>query len=100
MAAECQDASKLPLSLRPDYGISVLQVYQQVARFLLEDKCSLDILTRTRGASGSLTRRQRQYDFIDLPSWVLIGATFVCLTGAFGQVFLGLTIQTLPSPRV
>ena len=70
LAAECQDTSKLPVSLRPDYSISVTQVYQQVARFLLEDKCSLAILTRIRGTSGSLTRRQRQYDFTDLPSWV------------------------------
>jgi hypothetical protein len=100
LAAECQDTSKLPVSLRPDYGISVAQVYQQVVRFLLENKCSLAILTRTRGPSGSLSRRQRQYDFTDLPSWVPDWSDFRVFNRAFGQVFLGSTIRTLPSPRV
>ncbi|PVH70822.1 HET domain-containing protein [Cadophora sp. DSE1049] len=70
LAAECQDASKFPESLLPDYGISVIQLYQKVARFLLERHRCLAMLTRTRGTSGSLTRRQRQYDLAGLPSWV------------------------------
>ncbi|PQE12520.1 Heterokaryon incompatibility protein [Rutstroemia sp. NJR-2017a BBW] len=70
LAAEFQNASELPDSLRPDYSMDVPQLYQRVAHFLLQHNSSLAILTRTRGTSGSLTRRQRQYNFAEFPTWV------------------------------
>ncbi|RDW58633.1 heterokaryon incompatibility protein-1 [Coleophoma cylindrospora] len=70
LAAECQDASKFPETLLPDYDISISQLYQKVARFLLKRSRSLAMLTRARGTCGSLTRRHRQYDLTGLPSWV------------------------------
>jgi len=69
LAAECGDASRIPDSIQPDYAADVTQIYQKAARFLLEQNCSLAMLTRAHATSGSLTRKQRIHDF-DLPSWV------------------------------
>lgn len=70
LAAECQDSSKFPDSLRPDYSMDVAQVYTRVARFLLDQNRSLAMLTCAHGTSGSISRQQRQYDLQALPSWV------------------------------
>lgn len=69
LAAECEDTSSIPDPIRPDYTMDVTQVYQKVARFLLEQNRSLTMLTRAHATSGSLTRRQREQD-LALPSWV------------------------------
>ncbi|KAF5621724.1 het domain protein [Fusarium sp. NRRL 25303] len=68
LAAECQ--STIPEPLRPTYDMSTTEVYQRVARFLLEKGGTLAILTRARGTigTGSLTR-QRQYQ-LEMPSWI------------------------------
>lgn len=70
LAADCQDISTVPRDLFPDYGISVKQVYLKVSRYLIKKTGSLALLSRTRGTDGSLTRRRRQYDFYDFPSWL------------------------------
>ncbi|KAI1397309.1 hypothetical protein F4819DRAFT_472441 [Hypoxylon fuscum] len=68
LAAENGDNS--PGQLRPDYNIHVTQLYQKVARFLLEQNGSLAMLTRTRGTRDSLDRLRRQHDIGNVPSWV------------------------------
>lgn len=70
LAADCQDISTVPRDLFPDYGISVKQVYLKVSRYLIKKTGSLALLSRTRGTDGSLTRRRRQCDFHDFPSWL------------------------------
>lgn len=69
LAAECQQSSQLPDALRPDYTVDVAQTYQSVTRFLLGRTSSPAILTRAYATPGSLSRRQRQWNLSDLPSW-------------------------------
>lgn len=70
LAADYEDISTVPRDLLPDYGISVKQAYLQVSRHLIRKTGSLALLTRTRGTDGSQTRRRRQYNFCDFPSWL------------------------------
>ncbi|KAF7540999.1 hypothetical protein G7054_g930 [Neopestalotiopsis clavispora] len=65
IAAEAHVPEYTSELLRPDYRLSVEQVYLRTARFLLQAKRSLAFLIRTRDIS-----RQHIYDFADLPSWV------------------------------
>jgi hypothetical protein len=69
LAAECQDSSKVPEALYPDYSVDVAQIYRKVAQFLIKSSSSLALLTRAHGTSGGLTRRQRLHDLAGLPSW-------------------------------
>ncbi|KAI0100210.1 HET domain-containing protein [Nemania sp. FL0031] len=68
LASECVDI--IPEPLQPDYGLDVAQAYKKIAVYLLQQRRSLSILTRTSGRSGSLGRRQRGHDLRTLPSWV------------------------------
>ncbi|RFN45476.1 het-6-heterokaryon incompatibility protein [Fusarium flagelliforme] len=68
LAAECQGTVELPKALRPDYSLEVTQLYQRVARFLMEKNESLAMLTRAKGLTGTETRNNRQHD-LALPSW-------------------------------
>lgn len=70
LAADYEGISTVPRDLLPDYGISVKQAYLQVSRHLIQKTGSLALLTRTRGTDGSRTRRRRQYEFCDFPSWL------------------------------
>jgi hypothetical protein len=69
IAAECQDPSRFPEALRPDYSADLTETYLKVARFLLENGSSLAILTRAHGADGCSMRKQRVHDLANLPSW-------------------------------
>ncbi|UZP38061.1 hypothetical protein NXS19_005877 [Fusarium pseudograminearum] len=69
IAAECQDPSRIPPALRPDYSVDVTETYLKVARFLLENGSSLAVLTRAHGSDSCSMRRNRVYDLADLPSW-------------------------------
>lgn len=68
LAVECQ--STIPEPLSPRYDISTAQLYQRVARYLLEKGENLAILTRSRGTTGSGNpiTRQRQHQ-LEMPSW-------------------------------
>ncbi|KAF3804702.1 hypothetical protein GCG54_00012191 [Colletotrichum gloeosporioides] len=68
LAAESRDPPGLPDSLRPDYSLSVAEVYLKVARYVLNEGSSLALLTRARGVDGSLTGQKRQHR-LDLPTW-------------------------------
>lgn len=70
LAAESRNPSHMPQVLRPDYKISVEQLYENVARFLLWQSKSLAILTRTSGWPNTWLRMQREHDLKALPSWV------------------------------
>lgn len=70
LATDYQDIPTVPKDLFPDYGIGVKQVYLKVSKHLIQKTGSLALLSRTRGTDGSLTRRRRQYDFYDFPSWL------------------------------
>lgn len=70
LAADYEDVCTVPRDLLPDYGISVKQTYLQISRHLIQKTGSLALLTRTRGTDGSRTRRRRQYEFHDFPSWL------------------------------
>ncbi|KAL6917405.1 hypothetical protein FSST1_008900 [Fusarium sambucinum] len=69
IAAECQNPSRIPPALRPDYSADLTSTYLKVARFLLENGSSLAILTRAHGADGCSMRRQRVHNLAELPSW-------------------------------
>lgn len=68
LASETQD-SDAPPALRPDYGLSVQQLFRNVAMFLFQRQLNLATLTRVSG-THSLCRRQRRYTFDGMPSWI------------------------------
>ncbi|KAI4863988.1 HET domain-containing protein [Hypoxylon rubiginosum] len=70
LATESLNAGGIPEPLRPDYKLSVEQVYQKVARYLLQQSRSLSILTRTSGGCNALIRRQYKHNLEHLPTWV------------------------------
>lgn len=70
MAAESQHSTALPEALIADYTVDVRHTYLKVARYLLENSRSLAILTRTRGTDMRLTRKRREHEMADLPSWL------------------------------
>ncbi|RGP65400.1 heterokaryon incompatibility [Fusarium sporotrichioides] len=69
IAAECQDPSRMPSALRPDYSADLTETYLKVARFLLENGSSLAILTRAHGTDGCSMRKHRVHSLPELPSW-------------------------------
>lgn len=69
VVVECQEASKIPGVLVPNYSLDMATLYQRVTRFLLGQRGSLAVLSRAHGIRGSVTMKQRQYD-LGLPSWV------------------------------
>lgn len=70
LAAETNDVLNIPEALRPDYHLDVEVVYRKTALFLLQQKRSLAIMTRTSGGCGSLMRKQRVHNLRNLPTWV------------------------------
>ncbi|KAJ8105648.1 hypothetical protein ONZ43_g7345 [Nemania bipapillata] len=70
LSAEGEEPSLLPEPLRPDYVSDTIQVYQKVTRYLLENRGSLAMLTRTRSTNDRFERDCRQYNLSALPSWV------------------------------
>ncbi|RBR26146.1 uncharacterized protein FIESC28_01037 [Fusarium coffeatum] len=68
LAAECHGTMGLPEELKADYSLEVTDLYQRVARFLMEQSQSLAMLTRAKGLPGTETRENRQHD-LALPSW-------------------------------
>lgn len=70
LAAETNDVLNIPEAMRPDYHLDVEVVYRKTALFLLQQKHSLAIMTRTSGGCGSLMRNQRVHNLRNLPTWV------------------------------
>jgi hypothetical protein len=70
LAAESTNPYTMPTALIPDYTIDLQQTYMNVTRYFLENEGSLAILTRTRGTQESISRKRRQHDFGEWPSWL------------------------------